>query len=467
MSPESQPAPPQTNRSRPAGTRAGGTSIKRKARKTLRAKQKLGKYTIEKKLGEGGFATVYQARDEIEGIKVALKIPHAHLLTGAALEDFRREVRLVAQLEHPNILPLKTAEFIGEYFVIVTGIGLMTLEERIGRRLPIDLAIDYARQMLSSVAYAHSQRIIHCDIKPDNFILFDDDRLRLTDFGVAKVAQVAQRTLRASGAGTLGYMAPEQAMGRPSFRSDVFALGLVLYRMFAGRLPEYPFDWPPPGYRQLKEKLHPALIELMRRSMELAPQRRFADAEAMLSAFNRIKSPKRPRATAKRASKTTRRTTDWKTMQRRQFLQEFGKALETKHACTQCNGPVAEPMQCCPWCGKTRLAHEGTTDFPQQCPRCNRGMKLDWEYCPWCYGPGFELSSNRQFSDVRYTGRCLNPKCTRKVLMPFMRYCPWCHRKQRRKWKIPESKHTCNHCGWGVVAGYWGHCPWCCKRLAL
>jgi serine/threonine-protein kinase len=428
----------------------------------LRAKQKLGKYTIEKKLGEGGFATVYQARDEIEGIRVALKLPHAHLLTGAAMEDFRREVRLVAQLEHPNILPLRTAQYINDHFVIVSALGQMTLEERISRRLAIDLALDFARQMLASVSYAHSQKIIHCDIKPDNFILFDGNRLRLTDFGVAKVAQ---RTLRASGAGTLGYMAPEQAMGRPSFRSDVFALGLVLYRMFSGRLPEYPFDWPPPGHRQLRDKLHPALIELMRRSMELAPQKRFADGESMLSAFNRIKSPKRPRSTAKRASKSSRRSADWKTIQRRQFQQEFGKALETKHTCNQCSGPVSEPMQCCPWCGKTRLAHEGTTDFPQQCPRCSRGMKLDWEYCPWCYGPGFEPSSNRQFSDVRYTGRCQNPKCTRKVLMPFMRYCPWCHRKQRRKWKIPESKQSCRHCGWGVAAGYWSHCPWCCKRL--
>jgi hypothetical protein len=199
--------------------------------------------------------------------------------------------------------------------------------------------------------------------------------------------------------------------------------------------------------------------------MELAPQRRFADAESMLAAFNRIKSPRRPRATAKRATKSSRRSADWKTIQRRQFQQEFGKALETKHNCTVCNGPVSEPMQGCPWCGKLRLAHEGTTDFPQHCPRCNRGMKLDWHYCPWCYGPGFEPSSNRQFKDVRYTGRCQNIKCTRKVLMPFMRYCPWCHRKQRRKWKIPESPHKCGHCGWGVVSGYWSHCPWCCKRL--
>jgi serine/threonine-protein kinase len=470
MSPDSQPAPPLSQRSRPAGTRGGGTrgaasrgtSLKRRPRKSLRAKQKLGKYTIERKLGEGGFATVYQARDEIEGIKVALKLPHAHLLTGAALEDFRREVRMVAQLEHPNILPLRTAQFIGDHFVIVSALGLMTLEDRIARRLPIDLALDFARQMLAAVAYAHSQRIIHCDIKPDNFILFEGNRLRLTDFGVAKVAQ---RTLRASGAGTLGYMAPEQAMGRPSFRSDVFALGLVLYRMFSGRLPEYPFEWPPPGYRAVQQRLHPALIELMRRSMELAPQRRFADAEAMLAAFSRIKSPRRPRATAKRASKSSRRSADWKTIQRRQFQQEFGKRLETKFNCTVCGGPVSEPMQGCPWCGKLRLVHEGGTDFPDQCPRCNRGMKLDWKYCPWCFGPGFELSTTRQYSDKRYTGRCQNPACDRKVLMPFMRYCPWCRRKVRRKWKIPESPHTCGHCRWGVVAGYWGHCPWCAKRL--
>src|SRR5918993_1172434 len=132
MSPDSQPAPPLSQRSRPGGTRGtrAGTSLKRRPRKTLRAKQKLGKYTIERKLGEGGFSTVYQARDEIEGIKVALKLPHTHLLTGAAMEDFRREVRMVAQLEHPNILPLKTAQYINDHFVIVSALGQMTLEER-------------------------------------------------------------------------------------------------------------------------------------------------------------------------------------------------------------------------------------------------------------------------------------------------------------------------------------------------
>jgi serine/threonine-protein kinase len=463
MSPDSPPDPPPTRRSRPAPVSASAAPHRR-PRKTFRAKQKLGKYIIERQIGEGGFSIVYQARDTIEGVRVALKMPHAHLLTDSTMEDFRREVRMVAKLEHPNILPLKTAQFIDGHFVIVSAKGLMTLDERLSRRLTMETAIDFARQMLSAVGYAHDQRIVHCDIKPDNFILFENNRLRLTDFGVAKVAR---RTLRASGAGTLGYMAPEQAMGRPSFRSDVFALGLVLYRMFAGHLPEYPFQWPPPGYRQLQKKLHPSLIALLRRSLELAPQKRFADAGAMLAAFNRVKSPLGGRGVAaKRSAKSSRRSADWKSIQRRQFQQEFGKLLETKHECAACHGPVSEAMQSCPWCGKPRLAHEGSTNFPQQCSRCNRGMKLDWHYCPWCYGPGFEPSSSRQFSDIRYTARCQNGKCTRKILMPFMRYCPWCRRKVRKKWKIPESNKTCRHCGWGVAAGYWSHCPWCTKRLA-
>jgi serine/threonine protein kinase len=97
--------------------------------------------------------------------------------------------------------------------------------------------------MIEAVAYAHRQRIIHCDIKPENFILFPDNRLRLTDFGIARVAQ---NTVAGSGSGTVGYMAPEQAMGKPSMRSDVFSLGLVIYRMLTGQLPEWPFEWPPP-----------------------------------------------------------------------------------------------------------------------------------------------------------------------------------------------------------------------------
>ncbi len=250
-------------------------------RSTIRTRQKLGKYRIDGKLGYGGFAVVYQATDTIEGSRVALKIPYDHLITDSVLEDFRREVRLAAQLDHPNILPLKNADFIEGRFVITYPLGDRTLADRLQSRLSLNLALDFAEQMLAGAAYAHEHRIIHCDIKPENMILFSDNRLMLTDFGIAKVAL---RTIRASGSGTLGYCAPEQAMGQPSFRSDVFALGLIQYRMLTGHLPEWPFRWPPPGYGRLKTRVPADLVELLRRSIEINPRQRFADAGAMLGA---------------------------------------------------------------------------------------------------------------------------------------------------------------------------------------
>ena len=195
--------------------------------------------------------------------------------------------------------------------------------------------------------------------------------------------------------------------------------------------------------------------------MELAPQKRFADAQAMLAAFGRVQATTAaaPRPSAPPRAPAARPT--GRPSSAGSSCRSSARRCDTEHECTACHGPVSEAMQACPWCGKPRLAHEGSTDFPQRCPRCDRGMKLDWHYCPWCYGPGFEPVYTREFTDIRYTARCQNAKCTRKLLMPFMRYCPWCHRKVRRKWKIPESTKTCRHCGWGVAAGYWSHCPWC------
>lgn len=254
------------------------------ARRTalLRARQKLGKYRIERRLASGGFAAVYEATDTIEGIRVALKIPHQETVNPVMLELFRREVRLIARLDHPNILPLKDANFIDDRFVIVFPLGQRTLSDRLRSRISIEKALDFAEQLLEGVAYAHRHRIIHCDIKPENIILFPGDRLRLTDFGIAKIAQ---RTVRGSGTGTVGYMAPEQAMGRPSSGSDVFSIGVILYRMLTGFWPEWPFQWPFAGAVTLRRKAHSDLCELIRRSLEISPRRRYVDADQMLRAF--------------------------------------------------------------------------------------------------------------------------------------------------------------------------------------
>ncbi len=430
----------------------------------LRARQKLGKYIIERKISEGGFAVVFQARDTIEGVRVALKIPHAPLVTEDILDDFRREVRLAAKLEHPNILPLKNAEMIGGHFVVATALGEMSLDDRLKKRIAMVTALDLSEQMLEAVAYAHSQHIIHCDIKPDNFILFPGNQLRLMDFGISRVAQ---KTIKASGAGTVGFVAPEQAMGKPSFASDVFSLGLVMYRMYSGTLPEWPYQWPLAGAERLRRRAHPDLIALLKRALEINTRRRFRDAGQMLAAFQRLK----PRASKYLLAKNSgRRQADssrsWQKVRRGAFNKQYAKQLETKFECSYCEGPVSEFMSSCPWCGNDCCVHQQETSFPAYCPRCHRGMKLDWQYCPWCYGSGFEAIDNRKFNDRRYVGRCDNKRCEGKQLMPFMRYCPWCRRKVRRNWKIEGVKDKCPRCHWGVLKEFWSHCPWCSASLS-
>ena len=101
---------------------------------------------------------------------MALKVPHEHLLS-ATMNELTREVRLSSKLEHPNILPIKNAGFIDNLFVIVYPLGLRSLEDRLKKRMSLQSKIEFARQMFEAVAHAHQHRIIHCDLKPDNFIL--------------------------------------------------------------------------------------------------------------------------------------------------------------------------------------------------------------------------------------------------------------------------------------------------------
>ena len=225
---------------------------------------------------------MYAARDTIEGLRVALKIPHASIVDDKVLEQLRNEIRMCIRLEHPNILPLRFAGFYEDEFIISLPLGDETLQERLSRRMSLEVSLDLGLQILEAVACAHRQKVIHCDIKPENLILFPGNRLKLADFGIARVAQ---RTLQGGGTGTVGYMAPEQAMGSPSYRADVFSIGLILCRMYSGKWPEYPFDWPTPGHRRLRTNLQADLIEVIRRALELNPRKRFRDADQMLNVF--------------------------------------------------------------------------------------------------------------------------------------------------------------------------------------
>lgn len=254
----------------------------------LRIGTRLDKYRILKRLGEGGFATVYSALDLIEDRKVALKIPDScHLSSSQSLEDMHREVRIMARMDHPYILPLKDARFIDGHFVMVFPLGEETLADRLTRRMARSTAIDLIAQMISAVAYAHEQKVLHRDIKPDNFVLFADQTLQLSDFGLARFERGGHEV---SASGTLGFMSPEQAMGKPSFRSDVFSLGLVIYRILAGEVPEYPFATLP-GFNKLRRGLSQDFVAMIRKAIDPAPNKRFRDAVAMNNVMNKIRFP--------------------------------------------------------------------------------------------------------------------------------------------------------------------------------
>jgi eukaryotic-like serine/threonine-protein kinase len=268
----------------------------------VRVGQRLGKYRIKRRIARGGFGDVFEAFDTIEGVTVAIKVP-LQALSREHLDDFRREVRITAKLDHPNILPLKNADFIDGVFVIVQPLGQGNLDQRMTTRMNLVTKLGYIDQMLAGLSYAHEQGIIHCDIKPDNLILFSDGRLRLADFGIAKFAR---KTIQASASGSIGYMAPEQAMGRPSARSDVFAAGLVIHQLLTSKLPTWPFAWPPIGWERLKRQ-HPDLRDFVRRALEFEARKRFADAALMYRAYRRLQ-PKAIKYAADKRRRPDRRS---------------------------------------------------------------------------------------------------------------------------------------------------------------
>ncbi|MDF2758933.1 MAG: protein kinase [Thermomicrobiales bacterium] len=205
------------------------------------------RYTLERELGRGGMATVYLAHDLKHERPVALKVLHPELAATLGPERFLREIQLTARLDHPHILPvLDSGETAGQLWYTMPYVRGETLRDRLRLevQLPVDTAVDLTRQVASALDYAHREGVVHRDLKPEN-ILVADGQARVVDFGVAKaVAGSGYGKLTETGlaVGTPAYMSPEQASGgQVDARSDVYALGCVLYEMLAG---EPPFTGP-------------------------------------------------------------------------------------------------------------------------------------------------------------------------------------------------------------------------------
>ena len=205
------------------------------------------RYQVIKRLGAGAFGTVYKAKDKILGRMVAIKTIRLEGLAasgGAGLEElmdrFKREAMVSAQLKHPNIVTIydigdsEGVSYIAMEFI--DGVGLDRVIAGAGR-LPVDRAAALAAQVADALDFAHKHNVVHRDIKPANIMVEAGDRVKVTDFGIAKVTDSAEH-LTATGSllGTPSYMSPEQARGSAiDGRSDLFAVGAIVYEMVAGK----------------------------------------------------------------------------------------------------------------------------------------------------------------------------------------------------------------------------------------
>ncbi len=263
---------------------------------------KLGPYEVLGALGAGGMGEVYRARDTRLEREVAVKLLPASFAADAdRVRRFEQEARVIASLNHPNILSIyDTGGHADARYLVTEVLDGSTLREQLrGGPLPVRKCVDCALQMARGLAAAHARGIAHRDLKPENLFLTRDGRLKILDFGLAKITQTTgsgqSRTLSDSGTspgtvvGTAGYMSPEQVRGQAvDHRSDIFSFGAVLYEMLSGQRAfrgETSADTmsailkdEPPELVSAARNLPPALDRIVRHCLEKAPEQRFQSA---------------------------------------------------------------------------------------------------------------------------------------------------------------------------------------------
>ncbi|TML74818.1 MAG: Stk1 family PASTA domain-containing Ser/Thr kinase [Actinobacteria bacterium] len=261
-----------------------------------------GRYRIMRKLGAGGMADVYLAEDQELGRRVAIKILNdRHANDDQFIERFRREAKNAAALNHPNIVSIYdrgNAE--DTYYIAMEFLDGRSLKELIVGRgaAPINVAIEYARQILSALRFAHRHGIVHRDIKPHNVLVDGEGRVKVTDFGIAR-AGTSQMTETGSIVGTAQYLSPEQARGgEVDPRSDLYSLGVVLYELLTGKTPfdgETPVEiamkhlsTPPKPPSKLRPDIPPELDKVVLRALAKSPDDRYQSADEMEADLERV-----------------------------------------------------------------------------------------------------------------------------------------------------------------------------------
>lgn len=310
-------------------------------------KQQLARYSIKETLGSGGMATVYRAEDNNLKRDVAIKVLHQHLGYDPTFKDrFEQEARLIASLNHPNIVQVYDFDTLDAgdetvYFMVMPYFSGKTLVDVLcdcrekETTLSHDRVLQIIQDLASALDYAHARDMVHRDVKPANILFDADNRPILTDFGIARLAQGANLTLDGNIVGTPAYMSPEQVTGQMiDGRSDIYALGIILFELLTGRTPFVDNNESamsllikhaqemPPEVSEFMDMENLALNRVLNRALAKLPEARFQTANGLATnlekAFNeettteRIKPhtiPKRPDGDFQEKPKRTQFTT--------------------------------------------------------------------------------------------------------------------------------------------------------------
>ncbi len=283
--------------------------------------QQIGSYVLVDKLGEGAMGVVYRAR-ELEGDReVAVKVVRGEVAVDAErLVRFEREARAAASLDHPNVLRVyEVGSHRGRPFIVTELLRGRSLREMIDSgALTSGMAADYATQIASALEAAHERGIVHRDLKPENVFVTTRDRVKVLDFGLAKLVDPAgggggvvagdalPPTSPGLALGTIGYMAPEQIRGEPvDGRADIFALGVVLYEMLTGLRPfrrvsvadtiSAVLSENPPRPSQNSSRVPPLFDGIVRRCLAKRPEDRYQTAREVGSALEDARTVGVPR----------------------------------------------------------------------------------------------------------------------------------------------------------------------------
>ena len=319
--------------------------------------QIIGKYKILSTIGSGGFGTVYLAEDTWIDKKVALKVPHRQ---GVDFGELLREPRLLASLNHPNIVTILTAEKQENvFFIVMEFVPGETLEAIITRdgALDVSRALDYTCQICNAIDHAHRQNVLHRDLRPSNVLVDERGLAKVADFGTSRFLEIA-----AHGTTVIGsppYMAPEQFQGKAVFASDVYSLGVTMYQMLTGDLP---YESPSPADldrlmrgelltppRLRNPKIPKAINDIVMKAMAPDIPARYQRASELLDDVLAARAP---------VARSRRRTppTPEPPIEATHEIQSRLKARDTPQArfCWHCRKPLHARSDRCPFCGESQ-----------------------------------------------------------------------------------------------------------------